>query len=492
MSITWSDYTNTDSGSYLRIYTEELLAKFIEEIQVGSFSSSVRGLDLSPLFLKKPLEEKLASEDDEEPEEEEEPVVFTDEDLAVILEKCKGLEYLCIGYGPELIGSGALLNMSTPETSHSPLRGPAFLSDSVLEHISELSSLKVLNLYGCDNLSHDTVAAIGRGCPNLKELCIDGEDEDEEEDEEEEDEEGQENDKEEASEETESRDWTKEDWEPFQNLETLCADGVDFSLICDLPKLTRVQVNPYGDSEDLKTFIQSRKDTLRYLNVFEECEPVDESGPSQRLPLDILLCPKLESFNMNLFDHNEVHSSGFLTKLAESLPNLKHLEVAFDLPTEGVAQSLASNFANLESLVWESDEITDDMVKTIATSCKKLRNLHLSFGVQVTDAGVVSIAENLPLLEQLTLQELTPTGLKALKAHCTRLYELGVLDCNDVAAEDVIDLLESFPSLQNLCITGEIGEGILKVIMDQVPEVHYHVPHDHEHEHEHGDCGCEH
>ncbi|KAK9761385.1 GPI-anchored mannoprotein [Basidiobolus ranarum] len=383
--------------------------------------------------------------------------------------------------------------MSTPETNHSPLRGPAFLSDSILERITELKDLKVLNLYGCDNLSHDTVAAIGRSCINLRELCIDG---DEEEEEEEDEEEGQAAEKEETVEESEDREWTKEDWESFQNLETLCADGVDFSLICELPKLNRVQVNPFGDSEDLKTFIQSHKDNLRYLNVFEECAPLgdDESGPSQRLPLDILLCPKLESFNMNLFDQEQVHSSGFLTKLAESLPNLKHLEVAYDLPIEEIAQSLASKFSNLESLVWESDEITDDVVSTIAVSCKQLRNLHLSFGHQITEAGVVSIAENLKSLEQLTLQELTPTGLKALKANCHQMRELGVLQCNDVGPEDVIDLLEGFPSMQNLCITGEIGEGILKIIMDQVPEVHYHVPDDHEHghEHEHGDCGCEH
>ncbi|KAK9764996.1 hypothetical protein K7432_007006 [Basidiobolus ranarum] len=73
MSITWSDYTNADSGAYLRIVTEELLAKFIEEIQVDGFAATVKGLDLSPLFLKKPLEEQLANEDNEEPEEVEEP-----------------------------------------------------------------------------------------------------------------------------------------------------------------------------------------------------------------------------------------------------------------------------------------------------------------------------------------------------------------------------------------------------------------------------------
>ncbi|KAK9762219.1 hypothetical protein K7432_012269 [Basidiobolus ranarum] len=310
MSVVWSDFFSIDSGTYLRIVSEEFLAKFIKELEVDSFASHIKGIDLSPLFLKKPPVEKLVSEDEADFEEEEVPVVFTDQELLLIIEKCHSLEYLCIGYGPELIDSGALLNMSTPETNYSPLRGPAFLSDSVLERISGLSSLKVLNLYGCDNLSHDTVAAIGRGCTELKELCIDGEEEEEEE-------EGEVDErgvsrvavKEETAEESEERDWTKEDWAPFQKLETLCADSVDFSLICNLPNLTRVQVDPYSTSEELKTFIKSHKSKLRYLNVFEESTPSedDESDSDQRLPLDILQCPMLESFNMNLFDNKEIH-----------------------------------------------------------------------------------------------------------------------------------------------------------------------------------------
>ncbi|KAK9761753.1 putative VIER F-box protein 1 [Basidiobolus ranarum] len=138
------------------------------------------------------------------------------------------------------------------------------------------------------------------------------------------------------------------------------------------------------------------------------------------------------------------------------------------------AQLVATKLPQLESLVWDSEDITDEIVETIVKGCNKLRNLHLPFATEITDAGVVAISQNLKGLEQITVDTIKVGGFKALKENCSSLYELNVVECTELTEGDVADLKVKLPKLESICVAGEISEEILKTLSELVPEIQLH------------------
>ncbi|ORX93870.1 RNI-like protein [Basidiobolus meristosporus CBS 931.73] len=489
---TWASFTSGESGAYVKITTTELLNKFIDEISSNdAFAKALKGLDVSPLFMH-----QIQSSEDEEEDlqihecnaEGSNACLFNDSQLTTVIEKCSNLEVLCIGYGPQIIVAGDLINISGPEAGIDTSNGPACLSEDVLKRVSELSKLEILNLYGCDNLSQDIVAQIGRGCPNLKQLCIDGEGDDEDDDgfedisDDEEAVEGEEAEdkvaEEEVVEEEEERPWTVEDWKAFQNLEVLSADSVELAVVADLPKLTHVQIYPFAEPDVLKKFIESHADSLRYINVAEEYdyEDADEVSVSHaRMPSEIFKCAKLESFNTDVFDYKEARADGFLTKVIESFPNLKHLEIAADVEVASTAQIVASKLTNLETLVWESESVGDEAVETIVKALTNLRNLQLSFSEKLSESTVGLIAEGLKNLEQINVNTITPAGFEVFKNNCPHLSEIGVIQGENLTKEHLANINEKLPNLRSVCVGGEIPEEMLDALMNVVPDVEYNI-----------------
>ncbi|ORY05887.1 RNI-like protein [Basidiobolus meristosporus CBS 931.73] len=483
-SAAWTTYASANSGAYVKIETQDALAKFAQDVQENeAFAQGLKGVDLSPLFLSVPTPEKEITEEDADVHVcgEDKPCLLTDAQFNAVVQKCSNLEVLCVGAGPNIIDAGTLLNLSDPLSSFRTYNGPSCLSEEALKGVSTLTKLQVLNLYGCDNLTHEIVAEIGRNCSDLKELCIDGEDEEDEDDYEDIEEGEEEAEAEaEAEEAEESRVWSVEDWKAFQNLETLSADTVDLELIADLPNLTRVQVAPFAESEVLAKFIDGHADKLRYLNVCEEYEykdpenSEDESITHQKLPANIFKCQNLESFSFNVYDVTEVRAPGFLEKVISSFPQLKHLELAHSVDVAVNANLVATKLPQLESLIWDSEDITDEAVEAIVKGCTKLRNIHLPFATEVTDAGVISIAQNLKGLEQITVDTIKVAGFKALKENCPAIYELNVVDCNELTIDDIADIKEKLPKLESICIAGEISEEMLSSLSATVPEIQIH------------------
>ncbi|ORX93871.1 RNI-like protein [Basidiobolus meristosporus CBS 931.73] len=482
----WFAFTSNESSAYLKITTTELLDKFIDEISSNdAFAKALKGLDVSPLFIRTAVPDREEAESHECNAEGGNPCLFTDSQLTTVIEKCSNLEVLCIGYGPQIIEAGVLLNVSGPEAGYQTSNGPACLSEDVLKRVSELSKLEILNLYGCDNLSQDAVVLIGRGCPNLKQLCIDGEDDEEDDFEdilnEEEDQDAADKEaEEEIVEEEEERPWTVEDWKAFQNLEVLSADSVELAVVADLPKLTHVQIYPFAEPDVLKKFIESHADKLRYTNVTEEYTYTDPEDPEtpiphHKLPVEILKCSKLESFNMNVYDYAESHSEGFFRKVIESFPNLKHLELTDDSDVATTVASVTSKLTNLETLIWDSEEITDETVGAISKALPNLKNFLLAFGEEVSDNGVAAIAENLKSLEQLSLPTISPASVNVLKNQCPKLVEVGIIRSDSLTKEHVEDLKVRLPNLRGICITGDIKKEVIECLMAQVPEVQYHL-----------------
>ncbi|KAK9765196.1 hypothetical protein K7432_006668 [Basidiobolus ranarum] len=492
-SASWIAFTSSESGAYVKINTVELLTKFVEEISSNdAFAKALKGLDVSPLFFRGVQAPK--AEEDEESDihecnaEDSKPCLFGDSQLITIIEKCSNLEVLCIGYGPQIIKAGDLINISGPETGIDTTNGPSCLTEEALKRVAELSKLEILNLYGCDNLSQDIVAQIGVGCPNLKQLCIDGEDDDDDEDdgfedvtddEEQEGEAAEEKPTEtEVEEEEEGRPWTVEDWKAFQNLEVLSADSVELDVIAELPKLTHIQIYPFAKQEVLKKFIEANADKLQYINVTEEYdyeEAEDVSVSHSRMPSEILKCSKLESFNTDVFDHTEAHAEGFFDKIVDSFPNLKHLEIAADAEVASTTQIIVSKLTKLESLVWESEDITDETVEAIVKSLTNLRNLQLTFSEKLSETTVALIAENLKSLEQLNVNSITPASFELFKNNCPHLFEVGVIQGDELKKEHLADINAKLPNLHSLCVGGEIAEEMIEALMEVVPEVEYHI-----------------
>ncbi|XP_024980317.1 F-box/LRR-repeat protein 3 isoform X2 [Cynara cardunculus var. scolymus] len=78
--------------------------------------------------------------------------------------------------------------------------------------------------------------------------------------------------------------------------------------------------------------------------------------------------------------------------------------------------------------------VGDDGLRFLATGCKKMRKLNLSYCTKVTDKGMVylGLLEELSDLELRSNGNVTDTGLIALASGCRKLSELDIKNCQNI------------------------------------------------------------
>lgn len=86
-------------------------------------------------------------------------------------------------------------------------------------------------------------------------------------------------------------------------------------------------------------------------------------------------------------------------------------------------------------------------------STKRTRSLVVNGADQLTDAGLVAIAEAVPTLEVLEIagaSRVTDAALRALARHCVRLRRLNISDCTEVRGAGLSALAESRDACEHL------------------------------------------
>ena len=111
---------------------------------------------------------------------------------------------------------------------------------------------------------------------------------------------------------------------------------------------------------------------------------------------------------------------------------------------------------NLTSLnLCDCKEITDAGVIALAQGCKKLSALNLKFCKHITDAAVIALAQGCPRLSYLDLgwcKQITNAAVIALAQGCPRLSHLDLAECYMITDEGVIALAQGCPELATLSL----------------------------------------
>ena len=149
-------------------------------------------------------------------------------------------------------------------------------------------------------------------------------------------------------------------------------------------------------------------------------------------------CPEIEilvvyeaSLDQDRRGSDDVLTDEMVHVLVSGCPKLEMLALRYNqiLVTDKSLNSLAERCQNLESFLIDYCDnhrgITDFGVCTIAQSCRNLKCLNISNG-SVKDVSLIVIANNLPCLEDLSLEfsEVSDVGIYAVLKQCKKLSAL--------------------------------------------------------------------
>ncbi len=178
-------------------------------------------------------------------------------------------------------------------------------------------------------------------------------------------------------------------------------------------------------------------------------------------------CSNLESLNIS-------HCESISERSARcSFPSLLRLEMkGLALRDAGVVSLVSSSSAGLRELNVSNVAITDDCLLRIASTSalSNLRSLILMGCTNITDVGVISIANAAPLLIELNLQacfEVTGESVCIVAARCPKLTHVTLAGCNlinDLALYDIVLKCRNLLYLDiNMCFgISEKGRGVVE------------------------------
>jgi len=228
--------------------------------------------------------------------------------------------------------------------------------------------------------------------------------------------------------------------------------------------------------ESQVTALLRRCDGLRHVCLDEDC-PI---GQTEFVVALMAYCTSLRSLTLtdgNLTDSAvaamvRVHaglveldfsyemklSDVALLAIAQHLPKLEHLRMSTaPLISDVGVVALAQNCAALKTLDLSDTKITDAALSALANDCHKLQNLDLSCCSNVSDTGVITLAQKCSPLKKLNLNStlVTDAGVSAVAKNCTNLEDLNLSSDPIDAGNRITDvalraIAQHLPTLQLL------------------------------------------
>jgi F-box/leucine-rich repeat protein 2/20 len=115
-----------------------------------------------------------------------------------------------------------------------------------------------------------------------------------------------------------------------------------------------------------------------------------------------------------------------------------------------------SKLEKLQNLNLEScEQITNQGIEVISSSCRDLQNLNLKYCRSVSDSGILTISQGCRLLKRLNLNYLpiTNAALEYLGKGCPHLVELSLKYCRNITDSGVSTLANSCHELKSLTLS---------------------------------------
>lgn len=241
----------------------------------------------------------------------------------------------------------------------------------------------------------------------------------------------------------------------------------------DLQKLNLSDC-PHVGPNTIRCLVKYHKATLTELNL-AGCNLIDYNcitllaqGMERLTSLNLRRCPKVRDVVLtNLAESplrlRSLAIGGFqcgiwdygLRALAMNQTSLKELDISWcvDVTNFGLIE-IASRLRELTSLnLTDCSKITDNGVVQAATRLKNLRILQLSMCTEITNVSLAAIEVHLPDLEVLSLarcSRLKEFGLISLLQHLRKLRSLNLTNCPAVSDKVVVALALNCPLLESL------------------------------------------
>jgi len=389
------------------------------------------------------------------------------------------------------------LDLQTLEYINIPTKdyNPALLA--LAEHCPDLQSL---NLYGCDEVTDDTMIALVSGCPGLKNLDLSG-----------------------CKLITDATIY--EIAARCRNLEdlnlTYCnkvsSDAI-IALAKGCPELSSLNLERfyylYGSriggpiNDAALTALGNHCSKLLKLNL---------QSLSRFTDVGIIAlangCPKLQSVNLSCCP-SEI-SDAAIEALAENCPDMQELHL---WENKNITANAISRFTNLRILNLSQTQsmneeglaevarqnpnledinlfgcgwiTTGQSIIALAQNCKRLKSVNLngnleSYGVAtpfITDEAVIALAKNCPDLKKLQLsgqEEITDRSIKALVDNSSPIEKLHLSDCDKLTNNAINMIADNFPNITFLnlvstcdgMIMGSIGTKALLRLVNNCPNL---------------------
>ena len=175
----------------------------------------------------------------------------------------------------------------------------------------------------------------------------------------------------------------------------------------------------------------------------------------------------LEHYNLSAVKRVEAVSSSMSSELLKTIcEGTKGNLISLDL-------TLSRDDMMRESTSW----ITNEVLKSIATLCPKLKTLLIGQSCgNITDAGVITLAQGCRQLTSLNLShchKLTDAGVIALAQGCRQLSALNLYACDRITDAGVIALAQGCRQLSslNLYYCGQITDATLRALAVGCPQL---------------------
>ena len=165
-------------------------------------------------------------------------------------------------------------------------------------------------------------------------------------------------------------------------------------------------------------------------------------------------CPDLHTVVFGLCEH--LTDEG-LSSLALGCPLMQNITLSMcpKITDAGVIR-LAKSCSKLRYVTIKDSAVTDAAVQSLAQCCPHLRDLELNTR-SLTDAGLIAMAKGFPRLRSMCCErslQLTDAGLTALANGCKRLQKVVLTGNRKVSDVGLIALVHGCPELHHVDLSG--------------------------------------
>ena len=170
--------------------------------------------------------------------------------------------------------------------------------------------------------------------------------------------------------------------------------------------------------------------------------------------------------------------------LATLCPQLTHLDVSrCAAVTEASIIMLAQALPDLQVLklqntrTWRGDVcLSDDGLKIFGRCCGNLRALDVTQCHLITDDGLFELVDGCPFLEDLVFDDcdlLTDQALLKLSSRCSNLKRLSLMNCTNLTDEGLEHLAHALHQIEDLCVEGcsQITPKAMFAVYDSCPKL---------------------